>query len=156
MTPSGPDSTSPAPTRRRLLAAGDLVGAGAFGGCTGLLGTTSGDGDDDPEGTADMPARVRLQELAILDCEAAAPSGFADLPTGERTIVDTALEEGGWTAPTEETPPAYDQFSERVEARCDTCGELVVSLRREETYYLVNGDHGIASTRATPDGETDA
>ena len=56
--------------------------------------------------------------------------------------------------PTEEAPPAFERLRERVEARAGPCGELVVYLERDGTYYrvvLVNGDNIIALVSPTPD-----
>ena len=139
---------------RRALLGGLAVGAAALAGCTGTSGSDDGD-ESTPSGTGGMPARLRLREIPSPDCETPDPIVFADLPAEEQDLVETALERDEYTVPTEETSPAFDSFRERVEARADTCGELVVYLEREGTYYrvaLVNGDHIIASTRATPDG----
>ena len=136
-------------TRRALLGAVGLLGTGALAGCTGASG------GDDPQSTAEMPARLRLEEASAPDCEDADPIVFADLSAGERDLVETTLEEGEYTVPTKEAPPAFERLRERVEARTDACGELVVYLERDGTYYrvaLVNGDHIVASTCATPDG----
>jgi hypothetical protein len=141
---------SPRPTRRALLG-GLVVGASALAGCT----DTSGGEESTPKGTEGMLARLRLREVPSLDCESPDPIVFADLPSEEQDLMETAIERDEYAVPTEETPPAFDSFRERVEARTDTCGELVVYLEREGTYYrvaLVNGDHIIASTRETPDG----
>ncbi len=142
-------------TRRAVLGAVGLFGAGALAGCTGVSG---GADDSGPVGTAEMPARLRLKTVPAPDCEAADPIVFADLPAEEQDLVETALEEGEYTAPNgRSAPPAFKRLRERVEtrARSGGCGELVVYLRRGETHYrvaLVNGDHIIASTRPTPDG----
>ena len=135
---------------RRTLLGGLAVGTGALAGC---IGTIADDGDESgPEGTEDLPARLRLKEVSTPGCEEADLIVYADLSTDEQDLVETALREGEYAVPTEETPPAFDSFRERVEARTDTCGELVVYLEREGTYYrvaLVDGDHIIAH----PNGE---
>ena len=145
-----PDDTSHrTTTRRALLGAVGLFGTGALAGCTGASG------GDDPQGTAEMPARLRLEDASAPDCEDADPIVFADLSAGERDLVETALEAGEYTASTDEAPPAFERLRERAEARTDACGELVVYLERDGTYYrvaLVNGDNIVASTRVTPDG----
>lgn len=153
---SGGTPREPTTRRRTLLGGLALVGIGTLAGCTGPSGGDSSEGTD-PEGTEDMPARLRLKGVQTPDCENADPIRFADLSTAEQDLVETALEQGEYTVPTEETSPAFDSLREAVEARSDTCGELVVYLRRGETYYrvaLVNGDNVIASTRPTPDRST--
>jgi hypothetical protein len=148
---SGGTRREPTTRRRTLLGGLALVGLGTLAGCTGPPG---GDG---PDGTEDMPARLRLKQVQPPDCENADPIRFADLSTAEQDLVETALEREEYAVPTEETSPAFDSLRESVEARSDTCGELVVYLRRGEAYYrvaLVNGDNIIASTRPTPDRST--
>jgi hypothetical protein len=159
MTQDPADSTVRTPSKRRLLAAGGgLLATGVLAGCTGGLGTHPGTGEDAPAGTEAMPARLRLTAVAQPDCEVADPIVYADLSSAERRLVDTALEAGEYAVPTEDTPPAYDEFRSRVEARRDTCGELVVYLGQAETVYrvtLVNGDHVVASARRTPERGSD-
>lgn len=148
---SGGTPREPTTRRRTLLCGLALVGLGTLAGCTG---PPRGDG---PDGTEDLPARLRLKQVQPPDCENADPIRFADLSTAEQDLVETALEREEYAVPTEETSPAFDSLRESVEARSDTCGELVVYLRRGETYYrvaLVNGDNIIASTRPTPDRST--
>jgi hypothetical protein len=148
---SGGTRREPTTRRRTLLGGLALVGLGTLAGCAGPPG---GDG---PDGTEDMPARLRLKQVQPPDCENADPIRFADLSTAEQDLVETALEREEYAVPTEETSPAFDSLRESVEARSDTCGELVVYLRRGEAYYrvaLVNGDNVIASTRPTPDRST--
>lgn len=136
-------TTSPvraAVTRRRVLSGVGLLASAAVAGCTGPLG-------DAPEGTGTQPARLRLEPVDT-PADGADPIEYASLPEAERSLVDTALEDGEYVADTDETPPAWDSLRERVEARTGNGGDLVVYLVRDDQYYrvgFVNGDNIIAS-----------
>lgn len=137
------DATHPtrdAVTRRGVVSGAGLLASAAVAGCTGPLG-------DAPGGTATQPARLWFEAVDPPE-DGADPIEYASLSEEERSLVDTALEEGEYVADTDETPPAWDSLRERVEARTGNGGELAVYLRRDDQYYrvgFVNGDHIIAS-----------
>jgi len=115
------------------------------GPAAGCLGDDGG-GSDSP-GTADLPTRLWFERVDLSASERAEidPIVFADLPTAEQEIVETAIDEGEYTVDSEDTSPALDSLRDRIERRAD--GGLEVYLRRDETYYRVGfaeGDHIIA------------
>lgn len=135
-----PLARDPVP-RRRVLSGACLLASAAVAGCTGPLG-------GGPEGTATQPARLWLEAVDAPD-EAGSvdPIEYGSLSDGERSLVDTALEEDEYVVDTDETPPAWESLRERVEARTRDGGELVVYLVRDDRYYRVgfaNGDNVVA------------
>ncbi len=135
-------------TRRQFFTHVGLAGGAAVAGCVGPLDTAS-EGTKKPAGTEEMPNRLRLEPTAPpANGSDVDPIEYGSLPAAERELVDTAMEEGQYTAPTEESPPALDSLRDRIEARTGSGSTLVVYPVRDGQYYrvgFVNGDHIIAS-----------
>lgn len=137
-----------APTRRQFFTHVGLAGGAAVAGCVGPLDTAS-DETDDPAGTEDMPNRLWFRAVdPPADDSDADPIEYASLSPEERALVDTAMADGEYTVPTDESPPALESLRDRIEARTGSGRTLVVYLVRDGGHYrvgFVNGDHIIAS-----------
>lgn len=126
--------------RRRLLAG---VGTAlATGGCLGVVRHGGGG-----QGTEGLPTRLWFERVSLSAAERDGidPIVFADLPTAEREIVRTALDEGEYAVETGSESPAFERLADRIERRAD--GGLEVYLRKGEVSYRVGfarGDHVVA------------
>ena len=105
--------------------------------------------DDGPRGTADLPRRLRFEEVSLSASQRGSidPIVFGDLSEAEREVVRTALEEGECTLERDRGPPAFESLRDRIEARTGNGETLAVYLRRRDTYYragFADGDHVVA------------
>lgn len=132
-------------SRRTILRRGLLLGG------VGLTGCVTGQNDGTPTTTDDdeMPTEVRfwLEAVTLSDSEqdSIEPIVFSDLPDRQKEIVQTALEEGGYSSEIGEESPALKSLRERISARTD--GGVEVFLKRGDACYrigFVSGDHIIA------------
>ena len=140
-------------SRRTILRRGLLLGSVGLTGCVTEqdAGTppTTDDGTSTPT-EDDMPTEITfwLREVTLSESEqdAIEPIVFSELSSGQKEIVQTALEEGEYTTEMGEEPPELEGLRRMIEAQTDDGVEAY--LKREETYYrigFVAGDHIIAS-----------
>jgi hypothetical protein len=131
--------------RRRFVSGAGLTLAVPFAGC---LSAPANDGNS--QGTEDSPVRFWLEEMSLSTSERDAfnPIVFGELSTGERNIVQTALEEEEYTVDQGSEPPVLETLRDRIEQRTGNGETLEVYLKREENHYgvgFVDGDHIIAN-----------
>lgn len=130
--------------RRRFLTG---AGGALTAPITGCLSRVHSSGPS--QGTADLPVRFWLEEasLSASERDSVAPIVFANLSTGEREIVQTALEEGEYTVEQGSVSPPMESLRDRIEQKTGNGATLEAYLRRNDTYYRVgfaDGDHIIA------------
>lgn len=130
--------------RRHFVSGAGLTVTAPFAGCLSAL-----DGNGNSQETEDLPVRFWLKEVSLSASkqESVNPIVFGELSTGEREIVQTALDEGEYTVEQGSEPPALENLRDRIEQRTGNGETLEAYLRREDIYYRVgfaDGDHIIA------------
>lgn len=129
--------------RRRRYLIGAVAGAAALGGCTGTT-LRGGEATDTPHSTPpewtrstdcdDMQDSI-VKIVWVVDdlSDNYAPVPYAELTTGEREIIDTALAEGGYG--TCEVTDAFTRFVQRVADHRDKQQRNLVHLEHNGRYY---------------------
>ena len=137
-----------ATTKRAPLGAIGLPGIGTLADCTGA----SGDG---PRARRSCRPGSGSRRSRRPTARTTTPSSSPTARPQGRISSRRSLRRAEYTAPTGEAPLAFERLRGRVEAQPGTCGELAVSLERNETCYRVapvNGDDIIALASPTTDG----
>lgn len=142
-----------AQSRRTILRRGLLLGSVGLTGCVTEQngGTPITTDDRTPTPTEDeMPTEITfwLREVTLSESEqdTIEPIDFSELSSGQKEIVQTALDEDEYTTEMSEEPPELEGLRQMIESQTDD--GLEAYLKREETYYrigFVSGDHIIAS-----------